>query len=154
MIKELQIEYKNLCRDVEIGGPKRCVGLMRMILRSIIAVMERLDAMEQPPVRVEYVGTWAPRIPEAPGIEAARTALLEYAGDTDCDPESMAGFADGLIAACVMDVTKTITPQIERKAMIKALRWATRCAPFGFAHDHVTSALNAAIARLENGGEL
>ena len=128
--------------------------MIRSISEGLLAVMERIDAMEQPPARVEYAGTWAPRIPEAPGIEAARTALLEYAGDTDCDPESMAGFADGLIAACVMDVTKTITPQIERAAMIKALVWWCSDCKSGGAGRCEYCRMRDALTRLENGGEL
>ena len=42
----------------------------------------------------------------------------------------------------------------DRAAMIKALRWAVRVAPFGVANDHITNVLDAAITRLENGGEL
>jgi len=80
---------------------------------------------------------WEPRAPEAPRVEAARTALLEYANDTDCDMESMAGFADGLIVTA------------RRDGMIKALRWVI---------DQEISATHAplfsAVTRLENGGEL
>ena len=74
MIQELQIEYKNLCRDVEIGGPKRCIGLMRMILRSIIAVMERLDAMEHGKVQLEVIDHKIADIQRAAKIDALRWA--------------------------------------------------------------------------------
>ena len=153
MIDRLRNEFQEW-NNSEWSGPKQTNTLIYSMAQCLIAVMERLEAMEQPPCDPR----WETRRPEAPDIEAARTALLEYAGDTDCDPESMAGFADGLIAACkreqpqthveyVGTVTATTVADIQRAAMINALRWAV----YKFREP---GDLSAAITRLESGGEL
>ena len=123
--------------------------------------IEKLEAME-PLLRAT---PWEPRKPEAPGIEAARTALLEYAGDTDCDPESMAAFADGLIATCrrlehvgdaarysMFDVDVFDTPvelNIRRAGQIEALEWALEHAVTNY-----STCVRNAITRLKQGGDL
>ena len=95
-MKEMIRELKN-ARDMLDGGVIACYDLERAMYRALIAVMERIDAMEQPPTRVEYIGTYSPQTAQevkaiecAAMIKALRWAQKHVANPLDCHGYEMA----------------------------------------------------------------
>ena len=120
MIDELTKRFDRWAR-ANAGDLAAETGLFDTMGRSLIAVMERLDAMGQPPkvawvedeprTRVEYIGTYAP-------------------------------------------ITVEERKDIERAAMIKALRWSANNATCGHTLCSGMRVIADGVRRIENGGEL
>ena len=123
-------------------------GMVNALTDSVLAVMERLDAMEQPPKVREPAYTGPPYTGLTAGDEIVNSAKLRDAKAMEQPPK--VAKVENAITGEIVSMTPTTKAAIERAAMIKALRWAQK---------HVANPLDChgyemAITRLENGGEM
>jgi len=141
-MKEM-IEKLNRARRQYMNNEDYGDGMVDALTDSVLAVMERIDAMEQPPKVREPAYTGPPYTGLTTGDEIVNSAKLR-------DAKAMEQRGQQWEA-------RTPEPQaIERAAMIKALRWADRwlTGDDGGVVDGCPCGLCSAITRLENGGDL
>jgi hypothetical protein len=137
-MKKMIEELKNMYQKWVIGEQMNNNMLEKTIM-CLLAVMERIDAMEQPP----------------------KVAWVESVGDAEKyvvpNAENVFPFGftkeqiDAFMATGKPPITDEQRKAIDRAAMIKALRWACRAEGIIFGE---ACSVQTAITRLENGGEL
>lgn len=135
-VKEIR-DFNDKYRYMEINA-QNTQNLNQFVFDVLIGITEHLEAQERP---CDKRAIWGQVDPEVRDVMERLLAAEKM-------QKKLEEWTENAITGDIIHMTKTTKAEIERAAMIEALRWVIDRMPTG------RSTIAAALERIENGGDL